>query len=188
MQMIVYPGDANQPCQAEYGIAITRDPSTTRADIIVIDSREAGPNHTPLIDTDLGRDVMLNKILSTDLQGVRLDLMRFFVIVDAESPSEMTGYEFPIQLDDEDYRRKGNPVQIEDVVPTSIKSWFRHVLGFYVKRESVLKRDVVGGCATVKTDIERRRPVTAAEARLLLAAVGYQARWMYQGLRLVSSR
>jgi hypothetical protein len=187
--MIVYPGDANQPCQAEYGISITRDPSTTRADIVVIDSREAGPHHTPLIDTDLGRDVMLNKILSTDLQGIRLDLMRFFVIVDAESPSEMTGYEFPIQqLDDEDYRRKGNPVQIQDVVPTSIKGWLRYMLGFYVKRESVMKRDVVGGCATAKTDIERRRPVTAAEARLLLTAVGYQARWRYTGLRLVFSR
>jgi hypothetical protein len=188
MQMIVYPGNANQPCQAEYGIAITRDASTTRADIVVIDSAEARPHHTPLLETHAGRDLVLNKILSTDLQGIGLDLMRFFVIADAESPSETTGYEFPIQLDVEDYRRKGNPVQIQDVVPTSIKSWLRYVLAFYVKRVSVLKRDVVGGCATVKTDVERRRQVTAAEARLLLTAVGYRARWAYPGLRLVSSR
>jgi hypothetical protein len=100
----------------------------------------------------------------------------------------MTGYEFPIQLDVEDYRRKGNPVQIEDVLPTLIKGWLRYVLGFYVKRESVLKRDVVGGCATVNTDVGQVRHVTAAEARLLLTAVGYRGRWAYPGLRLVSSR
>jgi len=188
MQMIVYPGNASQPCQAEYGIAITRDLSTTRADIVVIDSAEAGRHYTPLLDTDLGRDIVLNKILSTDLQGVRLDRARFFVITDPESPFGVTGYEFPIQLDVVDYRRKGSPLQIEDVLPTSIGSWLRCVIGFYVKRETVLKRDVVGGCATVKTDVERRRHVTAAEARLLLTAVGYHARWNYRGLRLVSSR
>src|ERR1019366_6185998 len=103
-----------------------------------------------MLETHAGRDLVLNKILSTDLQGIGLDLMRFFVIMDAESPSETTGCEFPIQLDVEDYRRKGNPVQIQDVVPTSIKSWLRDVLGFYVKRASVLKQDVVGGCANVK--------------------------------------
>jgi hypothetical protein len=122
---------------------------------------------------------VLNKILSTDLRGIRLDLTRFFVIVDTESPTEMTGYEFPIQLDVDDYRRKGNPVQIRDVVPTSINSWLRYVLGFYEKRVSVMNRDVVRGCATVKTDVERRRRVVAAEARLVLTAVGYQARWRW---------
>jgi hypothetical protein len=188
MQVIVYPGNANQSCRAEYGISIARNLSGTRTDIVVIDSAEAGLHHTPLFDAHAGRDLVLNKILSTDLQGIGLDLMRFFVIVDAESPFGMKGYEFPIQLDVEDYRRRGNPVQIQDVVPTSIKSWLRYVLGFYEKRESVLKRDVVGGCATVKTDVERRRQVTAAEARLLLTAVGYQARWRYPGLRLVFSR
>ena len=188
MQMIVYPGNANQPCQAEYGIAITRDASTTRADIVVIESAEARPHHTPLLETHAGRDLVLNKILSTDLQGIGLDLMRFFVIIDAESPSETTGYEFPIQLDVEDYRRQGNPVQIKDVPPTSIKSWLRYMLGFYVNRVSVMNRDVVGGCATVKTNVERRRQVTAPEARLLLTAAGYQARWRYPGPRLVFSQ
>ena len=48
MQMIVYPGNASQPCQAEYGIAITRDASTTRADIVVIDSHKADLHHTAL--------------------------------------------------------------------------------------------------------------------------------------------
>ena len=151
------PGERNRPCQAEYGIAITRDLSGARADIVVIDLAEAGLQHTPLLDAQTSRDLVLNKILSTDLRGIRLDLTRFFVIVDTESPTEMTGYEFPIQLDVDDYRRKGNPVQIRDVVPTSINSWLRYVLGFYEKRVSVMNRDVVGGCATAKTDVERRR-------------------------------
>jgi hypothetical protein len=185
--MIVYPGEMNQPCQAEYGISITRGLLGTRSDIVVVDSAEGGRHHTPLIDADIGRDIVLNKILSTDLQGVRLDQVRFFIVVNAESPFEMSGYEFPIQLDMEDYRRQGNSAQIEDVIPTSIKGWLRYALGFYVKRESVMKRDVVGGCAIVKTD-QRRRHVTAAEARLILTAVGYPARWRYPGLRLVFSR
>src|ERR1039458_5225493 len=111
--------------------------------------------------------------------------MRFFVIMDAESPSETTGYEFPIQLDVEDYRRQGNPVQIKDVPPTSIKSWLRHMLGVYVNRVSVMNRDALAGGSPVMTNVERRRQVTAAEARLLLTAAGYQARWRYPGPRLV---
>jgi hypothetical protein len=188
VQMIFYPGDVNQPCQAEYGIAITREPSITRVDIVVIDPREAGLHQSSLLNTDLSRDLVLNKIFLIDLLGIRIDFMRFFVIVDAESPFGMDGYEFPVRLDFEDYRQKGNPVQIKKVAPTSIKGWLRYVLGFHVKRVSALSRDVVGGCATVKTDPEHVRHMTAAEARLLLTAVGYQARWTYRGLRLVPSR
>jgi hypothetical protein len=106
------PGERNRPCQAEYGIAITRDLSGARADIVVIDSAAAGLQHTPLLDAQASRDLVLNKILSTDLRGMRLELTRFFVIVDTESPTEMTGYEFPIQLDVDDYRRQGNPVKV----------------------------------------------------------------------------
>jgi hypothetical protein len=140
MRMIVYPGETNQPCQAEYGISITRGLSGTRTDIVVIDSAEAGRHHTPLLDTHAGRDLVLNKILSSDLQGIGLDLMRFFVITDPESPFGMKGYEFPIQLDVEDYRRKGNPIGVQEVAPTSIKGWLRYVLGFYVKKVSALNR------------------------------------------------
>src|SRR5664280_346559 len=117
MQMIVYPGNANQPCQAEYGIAITRDASTTRADIVVIDSHKADFHHTALIQHQCSRDHVLNKILSVDLMGIRVDLLRFFVIADAESSDGMIGYEYPIKLDFEDYQRKGNPVQVRGVAP-----------------------------------------------------------------------
>jgi hypothetical protein len=175
MQRIVYPGAVNQPCQAEYGISITRDDSGARADIVVIDSREAGPHHTPLIHTPLGRDLLLNKVLSTDLQGIRLDLMRFFVIVDAGSRFGMTGYEYPIRLDLEDYQRKGHPIQVRDVAPTSLKGWLKHLLGFYVKTVSVLNRDVVGGRASVRAGVEKVRALTAAESSALMTAVGYEA-------------
>lgn len=191
MQMIVYPGAANQPCQAEYGVSITRDHAGARADIVVIDSGEAGPSHTALFDASIGRDLVLNKILSTDLKDIRIDLVRFFVIVDAESSFGMRGYEFPITLDFEDYQRKGNPVEVQEVIPTSPKGWLRYVLGFTVKRVSALNRDVMGGCATVTTDLTKVRHVTAAEARLLLTAIGYRGRWFQgarKGLRLIFSR
>jgi hypothetical protein len=187
MQMIVYPGNANQPCQAEYGIAITRDASTTRADIVVIDSHKADFHHTALIHHQCSRDHVLNKILSVDLMGIRVDLLRFFVIADAESSDGMIGYEYPIKLDFEDYQRKGNPVQVRGVAPTSLKGWLRYALGFYVKTVTALNRDVVGGRVTVKTERDQVRQLPAAESKSLLAAVGYQPQWAYSGLRIVSS-
>ena len=186
MQLIIYPGAANQPCQAEYGISITDDPSGARADIVVIDAGEAAA-HMALVDASHGLDLVLNKILATDLQGIRIDLVRFFVIAGTDSPSGRKGYELPIRLDFEDYQRKGNPVEIQSVMPTSLKGWLRYVLGFYVKRVSASNRNVVGGCANVTTGLERARPVTAAEARLLLTAVG-RPLGIPRALRLVSSR
>jgi hypothetical protein len=153
--MIFYPGDVNQPCQAEYGIAITREPSITRVDIVVIDPREAGLHQSSLLNTDLSRDLVLNKIFLIDLLGIRIDFMRFFVIVDAESPFGMDGYEFPVRLDFEDYRQKGNPVQIKKVAPTSIKGWLRYVLGFHV---SVRIEPGRGGRVRNRQNRPRARP------------------------------
>ena len=186
MQTIFYPGATNQPCQAAYGISIIRDHFGARADIVVIDSRKAELHHTPLIHTPLGRDLVLNKILMIDLLGIRVDLLRFFVIADAESSNGMIGYEYPIKLDFEDYQRKGNPVTVRNARPSSLKGWLRYLLGFYVKTVFALNRDVVGGRATVKSDLGQVRQLTVAESSGLLTAVGYHPRWAYPGLRLVS--
>jgi hypothetical protein len=187
MQTIFYPGYLNQPCQAQYGIAIRSDENGPCADIVVIESSgESGQHHTSLLDTAAGRNLLLNKILATDLRGVELNRTRFFVISDPELPFDLLGHEFPMVLDFEDYLRKGNPVEVREVLPTSIKGWLRYFLGFYVKTASALKRDVVGGCAIVATDRRPVRKVKAAEARSLVTAVGYRAWWASQGLRLVS--
>ena len=144
MQTIFYPGYLNQPCQAQYGIAIRSDENGPCADIVVIESSgESGQHHTSLLDTAAGRNLLLNKILATDLRGVELNRTRFFVISDPELPFDLLGHEFPMVLDFEDYLRKGNPVEVREVLPTSIKGWLRYFLGFYVKTASALKRDVV---------------------------------------------
>jgi hypothetical protein len=186
MQTIFYPGHLNQPCQAQYGIAIRRDEEGAHADIVVIESSgESGQHHTSLLDTDAGRNLLLNKVLSTDLQGVELNRTRFFVISDPELPVGMTGHEFSMVLNFEDYQRKGNPVEVKAVRPSSIKEWVAFGLGFSWKSVSPLNSNVVGGCASVETDRRPVRRVTAEEARALVIAAGYRARWAYRGLQLV---
>ena len=187
MQIMLYPGAEQQPCQVDYGISINADSAGARAHIVVIDSHKADFHHTALIHHQCSRDHVLNKILSVDLLGIRVDLLRFFVIADAESSDGMIGYEYPITLDFEDYQRKGNPVQVRGVAPTSLKGRLRYALGFYVKTVTALNRDVVGGRVTVKTERDQVRQLPAAESKSLLAAVGYQPRWAYSGLRIVSS-
>jgi hypothetical protein len=174
MRAILYPGAANQPCQVDYGVSITRDDAAARANIVVIDSRDGDPHHTPILNTPAGRDLILNKILSTDLQSIRIDLTRFFVLVDAGPRLGINGYEYRINLDFEDYQRKGHPVLVRNVVPTSLKGWLKYLLGFYVKTVTALNRDVVGGRATVKAGLDKVRVLTDAESRALVTAVGYE--------------
>jgi hypothetical protein len=188
MQTIFYPGYLNQPCQAQYGIAISRDEDGARADIVVIESSgESGQHHTSLLDTAAGRNLLLNKILATDLRGVELNRTRFFVISDPESPFDLLGHEFPMVMNFADYERRGNPVEVKAVRPSSIKEWIAFGLGCYWKSVSALNSNVVGGCAMVETDRRPVRRVMAEEARALVIAAGYRARWAYPGLRLVSS-
>jgi hypothetical protein len=39
----------------------------------MVDTAEVAPRHTPLLDTDQGRDIVLDMILSTVRQSMRLD-------------------------------------------------------------------------------------------------------------------
>ena len=94
MQTIFYPGYDRQPCQAFYGIANHRD--RKMADIVVINSPRLGPA-TSLLNTQEGRDRVLNRILANELPGVSPQYVRFFVLIDSAVADRMHGIELPIQ-------------------------------------------------------------------------------------------
>lgn len=173
MQMIFYPGNVRQACRAEYSIALNYDELITKADIVVINSPLAGGG-TSLFNTDAGRDVILNKILTDELRGVRLDFIRFFVIIDSGQPQWVTGIELPIRLNVLDYVRKGNLHEVRRVAPRSLLGWPRYLIGQGEKVTSWHSWNVVGGCADFYTDFEQRRHLPPDEINALFSAVGYQ--------------
>lgn len=175
MQIIFYPGFSGQPCRAEYGIAINHDKSIARADILVINSRRAGLE-TSLVNSQQGRDIVLNKILANELQGVRVEFVRYFILVDTDVPGWLAGFEVPIRLDFDDYKNKGNRYHVERVAAQSHLRRVLNLVGFGKKAFSYCARDVVGGCATFHTDFNQRRQMPQEEIRTLCAAVGYQGK------------
>jgi hypothetical protein len=63
---------------------------------------------TSLTVDDQSRDNVLNRLLTRELEGVRLEFIRFSYLL--ESPSYgVIAYSYPIRLDTEDYVAKGNP-------------------------------------------------------------------------------
>lgn len=174
MQMIDYPGNLSQQCQAEYGIALREDSGATRSNIVVINSPRAGQS-TSLWNGVEGRNVILNKILANELKGVRTQWVRFFSLVDAGAPDRMHGIELPIQLDFSDYRKKGNPYDVWGFRSTSFWGRVLDLSGRY-GRFSYWSGHVVGGCANFVTRFEERRGLPPEEIESLCAAVGYQRR------------
>ena len=94
MQTIFYPGYDRQPYQAFYGIANHRD--RKMADIVLINSPRLGPA-TSLLNTQEGRDGVLNRILANELPGVSPQYVRFFVLIDSAVAGRMHGIELPIR-------------------------------------------------------------------------------------------
>jgi hypothetical protein len=173
MQLIFYPGSVNQVAQAEYGVLIRHENSIARADVVVINSPRTGLGAS-LWNSQIGRDVVLNKILANELKGVRTQFIRIFLLVDLEAPGWMRGIELPIRLDINDYIKKGNPCEVRRVAAPGLMGWLRHLAGLGNKKLSFLGRDVLGGCANFYTDLEQRRHLPPEEITALCAAVGYQ--------------
>ena len=172
MKTIFYPsGHGNTTAQAYYGIAVRRDQDPTQTDIVLINSHRFGIHS--LWNSDHGRNVVLNKILATDLAGIATRCVRFFVLIDTDKHHPMHGLEFRIRLDVDDYKRKGNPYfapTLRDRLQSLLSGGSFHVPC------SWLTRDVVGGCARFFTEFHQNRHVPEEEMEELCAAVGYPRR------------
>jgi hypothetical protein len=138
-------------------------------------SRRAGLG-TSLVNSQQGRDIVLKKILANELQGVRVEFVRYFILADTDVPGWMAGFEVPIRLDFDDYKNKGNRYHVERLAARSRLGRVLNLVGFGKKAFSYCARDVVGGCATFHTDFDQRRQMPQEEIRTLCAAVGYQGK------------
>lgn len=168
MKTMFYPGFHGTTGQAFHGIALRHDRPTVSTDIVAINSPRLGPA-TSLWNTNEGRDLVLNKILATDLQGIPTASVRFFVLIDSPEPFGMHGLELPIRLDFADYRKKGNPYEGPSLLERLLCR-----IGVGQLTFSYWSRHVVGGCAKFYTDFEQRRHLPHEEMNELCAAVGYQ--------------
>jgi hypothetical protein len=111
MRQIVYPDESAEPCALEYRIVFTEGPGRL-AVVQIFDPDEwpQGPSKSFNV-----RDQVLNRILDVELKGLPLSKIRLVVsagTVDAE---------YEIEVDIEDYVRRGNPYDATHSQVTSMR-------------------------------------------------------------------
>jgi len=172
MQQVFYPGHAGQPCIGEYGIALDRSDAFTRADIILV-SRQAHAGAS-FYNSDYGRDAVLNRILANDLNGIRLEWIRVFVLIEKTAPAPGRAAEFfgveikKIELDTDDFIANGNPCTVKR------RNILSRLFTGVSKEVCYWSGDVVGGCANVTTSFEDSRHLNPDEIHDLCARIGVQ--------------
>lgn len=175
MQTLLYPGYQHEPARIDYGIAYTNDAGNPKVDIVALHSKRLGSPHASLIARDESRDRVLNIILSRELAGIRIDRVRFFVMFDSPDLGKTHGWQFPIELDFEDYKREGNPYHIDRPIPVNWLGRIIWALGYRPARCWTRDEDVVGGCARFHTPFEQRRGLDPAEVLKLCEAIDHLA-------------
>lgn len=139
MKNTFFPGFDGTPCPVQYNIiSISKLPLEA---VIIVRQTVFG---TSLLLADEGRDNLLNRILSDELKGVRLDFIRFVVII-KDDPS---AWEFQIQLNVDSYVSAGNPHQNSESVRDKLKTFVGKSTTTTIQYNST---DVVGGCAEFYT-------------------------------------
>lgn len=171
MQTLFYPGFDGLACRVLFGMAPSVD--NRGADIVLIHTPKLGPV-TSLVNSEAARNSLLNRILEIDLSGIRLDLIRLFLLLDDALPDHAQGFEFPIALDFADYKRRGNRVLIERPIPESLLGQMLWRLGIRQRRESVWNKDVLAGSARCFTPHEKCRRLQFEEIKELCQAVGHR--------------
>ncbi|MBZ9709845.1 hypothetical protein LB543_24360 [Mesorhizobium sp. ESP7-2] len=169
MQQVFYPGHAGQPCVGEYTIIIEKSDMLERADIVLVSRAGHG---AAFLNGNFGRDCVVNRILANDLNGIRLDRIRLFVLVEkaVDVPSPMPpfrGLEIKdILLDTDDYIAKGNPGTVRR------RNFLSRLFTGISDRISYWSGHVVGGCARFSTSLKMARRLDQPEIETLCARIG----------------
>lgn len=167
---IIFPSVHRTPCVAKYGVSVSSFDNTQRANIVVIQSAkfcEAGP--ICLHYSDEGVNSILNRVLASDLHGVRVEFITFTIIT--EQHNKLRGWRLPIRLDFEDYQSRGN-VCWDQIAPITNGD----LLSSINKDGSITsfrRTDIVGGCANFYTVSEEGVAISHNEIKRLLGSVGY---------------
>lgn len=171
MQQVFYPGHAGEPCVGEYAIALDRTDMITRADIVLV-SRLS--HMASFHSFGFGRDIVLNRILANDLQGVRLNWIKLFLLTETYASgcglgSEFHATEVRIKLDTDDFIARGNPCTIRR------RNFLSRLFTGISQEISYWSGHVVGGCARVSTSLEDLRVLDQTETEALCARIGLTA-------------
>ncbi|BCH19880.1 hypothetical protein [Mesorhizobium sp. L-2-11] len=169
MQQVFYPGHAGEPCVGEYAIVLDRTDMIARADIVLV-SRLS--HMASFHSSGFGRDIVLNRILANDLQGVRLNWIRLFLLTEqsasASAPipyfhaTEITR----IKLDTDDFIARGNPCTIRR------RNFLSRLFTGISQEVSYWNGDVVGGCARFSTSLENLRLLDQTEIETFCTRIG----------------
>lgn len=168
MRQVFYPGHAGEPCVGEYAIALDRTDMIARADIVLVSRRS---HLASFHSSGFGRDIVLNRILANDLQGVRLDWIRLFLLTEKPAPlpdrmPEFLGVELTIALDIDDYVARGNrcTVKRRNILSRLFTGVSRTVVTW--------SGDVIGGCANFSTSFDDARQLDRPEIETLCTRIG----------------
>lgn len=172
MQQVFYPGPAGEPSVGEYAIALDRTDMIARADIMLVSRRS---HMASFHSSGFGRDVVLNRILANDLQGVRLDWIRLFLLTEQSASASGPLPDFHatevtrIELDTDDFIAKGNPCTVRR------RNFLSRLFTGISQDVSYWNGHVVGGCARFSTSLENARLLDQTEIETLCAKIGIRA-------------
>jgi hypothetical protein len=166
MNRILFPGNMRQACEAYYGVMLQKDEGPLGvATILVVQTDKINPGAmgTSLWNTDEGRDSVLNRILGSELAGVRVEFVRFVCALDVGG--QLHTMELPIRLNVEDYIARGNSHNVSQSPPQDWFGTLKNAIGLGDKEISYWSVDVVGGCAKFYTEIDEQKVVDPSTVR-----------------------
>jgi hypothetical protein len=160
MREIHFPGNHKQPCRARYHVVLDQQISDTFPHAHILVHQGQHDFGTALTVDDQSRDNVLNRLLTRELEGVRLEFIRFSYLL--ESPTYgVIAYSYPIHLDINDYVAKGNPHTTRPVK--------KGLLGRASDQEiTYLSINVTAGCAHVFTLCDEAHQHSREETARLL--------------------
>lgn len=168
MKEIFFPGNARQPCKAQYGIVLNNDSTISRATIVVHQDEQHNQG-TAILNAAYGRESILNAVLETDLRGVRVEFVSFVTMIE-RGQGQLEAREYPIHVDADDFVARGNR---HNIVPAQAEDWsgaLLNLIGRGNRKVSFWSGDVVGGCARFYLDEKNSKGLSQGEAGKLLKA------------------
>ena len=141
---IIYPAQSREPHVARYRIVLAKNPKLVRAIVHLVADEPSQPQR---IDLLTALDVVLNRIVNTELTGIRHDCMRLVV----QSQKALTDY--PIGFNALEVKRPRDAMKR----PTGTTDEPIHIRS----------HDIVGGVVAFYVDQDEGKPASAIVERLL---------------------
>lgn len=170
-----FPGHHNQPIPVEYHLIPKRGGVFNN---VVVFIRQKMGTGTSYINSDRGRDVIINSIIESDINGVAIEFISIIFALESMDGSEcLVADEFKIRADMNDYAERGNPHTTRTLRKDgSIKELFSPS----IKEISTHSRNIVAGSARVYSVFENKRVLTSAEIEELYFAIGLNVPTIYK--------